>query len=108
MPASRRKTQMERSAPPIDATRFGITHATAAGRPDGHQQEHSRASEGARGRLWAADRPVLAIEGELEIAEHEAAESIADRDRYEAGYHQGWADAIRVILGAIGPDGTGT
>jgi regulator of extracellular matrix RemA (YlzA/DUF370 family) len=51
---------------------------------------------------------VLAIEGELEIAEHEAAESIADRDRYEAGYHQGWADAIRVILGAIGPDGTGT
>jgi len=47
---------------------------------------------------------LLAIENELEIADHEASGSITDANRYEAGYHQGWADAIRVILGTMQAD----
>jgi hypothetical protein len=61
--------------------------------------------------LQAATGPqkaiIWAIETELEIAENEASESIADGNRYEAGYHQGWADAIRVILGAMKEDADG-
>jgi hypothetical protein len=48
---------------------------------------------------------ILAIECELEIADTEASESIADVNRYEAGYHQGWADAIRTILGTMRSEG---
>lgn len=61
--------------------------------------------------LEAANSPhkaiMLAIEGELDIADNEAAESVTDANRYEAGYHQGWADAIRVILGAMRGGGNG-
>jgi hypothetical protein len=48
---------------------------------------------------------ILAIECELKIADTEASESIADANRYEAGYHQGSADAIRMILGTMNDEG---
>jgi hypothetical protein len=61
--------------------------------------------------LQAATGPqkaiIMAIEDELEIADNEASDSIADANRYEAGYHQGWADAIRVILGTMKDDAYG-
>jgi hypothetical protein len=47
------------------------------------------------------DAMIAAIEEELQIADAEASETVTAANRYEAGYHQGWADAIRMILGAV-------
>jgi hypothetical protein len=48
-----------------------------------------------------SDAMIRAIGEELQIADTEASETVTAADRYEAGYHQGWADAIRMILGAV-------
>src|SRR5262249_11839665 len=49
----------------------------------------------------ANDAMTRAIEEELQIADAEASETVTAANRYEAGYQQGWADAIRMILGAV-------
>ena len=44
---------------------------------------------------------LTAVTAELEVADNEALESRTIADRYESGYHQGWADAVRMLLGAM-------
>ena len=44
---------------------------------------------------------ISAVEAELEVADGEAMESRTIANRYELGYQQGWADAVRMILGAM-------
>jgi hypothetical protein len=44
---------------------------------------------------------ITAVTAELEVADNEALESRTIADRYESGYHQGWADAVRMVLGAM-------
>ena len=44
---------------------------------------------------------LAAVTAELEVADNEALESRTIADRYELGYHQGWADAVRMVLGAM-------
>jgi hypothetical protein len=49
----------------------------------------------------ANDAMTRAIEEELQIADAEASETLTAANRYEAGYHQGWADGIRMILSVV-------
>jgi hypothetical protein len=44
---------------------------------------------------------LAAVTAELEVADNEALESRTIAYRYESGYHQGWADAVRMVLGAM-------
>ena len=60
-----------------------------------------RVRELATGDGGPNDGMISAIEEELLIADAEASATVTGASRYEAGYHQGWADAIRMILGAV-------
>ena len=44
---------------------------------------------------------IRAVEAGLEVADSEAMKSRTIANRYESGYQQGWADAVRMILGAM-------
>jgi hypothetical protein len=59
---------------------------------------HAKNTETANNSTLAMIR---AVEAELEVADGEAMEARTIANRYESGYQQGWADAVRMILGAM-------